>query len=298
MNRILIVIGLLLALTYSLQGQTNSDFETWNVQEREEPFNWSEPENWTSTNSLTEFINPGITKTSDAYEGNSAALISTIQTFGVNTVGTLVLGKCKIDYKNQTVNLNGSGIPLDQKLTSISAWYKYENNLNIGSGKVEIIVNRWSTSDSSRIILAYHKIDLPTTSEYKNIDVQLDLEDFLPQMDSVTIIFYSDGDIAQGQGKLTIDNIQFEFVSNTNNVISAVNYKIYPNPISKDGFISIDSDITPIAVKLYDVNGKLVFIETEQTNHITLNSKIHSGLYILEIETEFSRSKSKIIITE
>ncbi|MBK9255567.1 MAG: T9SS type A sorting domain-containing protein [Saprospiraceae bacterium] len=299
MKRIVLPIVLIFVAIASIDGQVNLNLENWRISDRAAPFDWSEPENWTSTNGLTEFINPGVNETSDAHEGNSAVLISSLQIFGSNTASSLVLGKGMIDFKTQTISLDGAGLPLEQRLASVSAWYKYENNQNVGAGKAEIFVIRWTPNENKRTVLAYENVSLPISKEYKQIEISLDMDDFIAQMDSVIIIFHSDenADISQGTGKLYIDDVRLGYVTNTDNISVQQSFKISPNPVFKNGSITIDGiDFEAKTIRLYDMNGKILLTEFTQTNTIKLDPSVKSGLYILEITTDRGLYKSKIVI--
>lgn len=300
MNRILLTITCyFVSFTFTF-GQANFDFEIWKTPEREIPFDWSEPENWTSSNRLMEFINAGITQTSDAHEGNAAVLISSMQIFGINTASSLVLGRCVIDFPNKSILLDKAGLPLDQKLASVSAWYKYENTQNIGAGQMEIYITRWEPNDITRTILVYQTVDLPISSEYKQINVSVDVADFSIQSDTVIMVFHSDrdADLSLGTGKLTVDDVKLSYVSNTVQSDPSFHIKIHPNPVSNKGLITFSHNVSTSQIKIYDLQGKVVLHENTMTNTIQLNPSISPGLYFLEIWTDHGRLISKLVISE
>jgi hypothetical protein len=301
MNKIVLIILFSLVAIINSFGQIMFNFEDWKTPERAVPFDWSEPENWTSTNRLTEFINPGITQTSDAYEGNAAVLISSLQIFGTTTTSSLVLGNGLHDFKAKTISLDGAGLPIDQRLVKVSAWYKYENSQNTGAGSVEIIVSRWVQNENKRTILAYETAKLPLSDSYKQMEINLDIDDYVPQMDSVILVFHSEENTngALGVGKLYVDDVRFGYVSNTNNPIDQQTYIIHPNPVSKNGFLTIIDHLNePKNIRLYDLNGRIVRSENTETSTLRLDPFLESGLYILEIATDREMFKSKVIITE
>jgi len=300
MNRILLTITCFFASFTFTFGQANFDFEIWKSPEREIPFDWSEPENWTSSNRLTEFINPGVTQTSDAHEGNAAVLISSMQIFGINTASSLVLGKGVIDFPNKSILLDKAGLPSDQKLASVSAWYKYENTQNIGAGQMEIYITRWEPNDTARTIIVYQTVDLPISSAYKQINVSVDVADFSIQSDTVIMVFHSDrdADLSLGTGKLTVDDVKLSYVSNTVQIDPSFQIKIHPNPVSNKGLITFSHNVSTSQIKLYDLHGKVVLHENTMTNTIQLNPSISPGFYFLEIWTEHGRLISKLVISE
>jgi hypothetical protein len=301
MNRILLTITCIFASFNFVFSQVNFDFEIWKAPERAIPFDWSEPENWTSTNRLTEFINPGITQTSDAHEGNAAVLISSMQIFGINTASSLVLGRGVIDFPNKSILLDKAGLPLEQKLASVSAWYKYENTQNIGAGQMEIYITRWEPNDITRTILVYQTVDLPISSEYKQINVSVDVADFSIQSDTVIMVFHSDrdADLSLGTGKLTVDDVKLSYVSNTVQIDPSHPMVIHPNPVSNKSSISFNTDMpTSAIINLYNLHGRVVVREKTETNSIQLSPSISPGLYFMEIWTDHGRVISKVVITE
>ncbi len=299
-----IIFTILLAtttITYSF-GQVAFNFEAWLAPQRAAPFDWTEPENWTSTNRLTEFINPGVTQTSDAYEGSSAVLISSLQIFGTTTASSLVLGNGSYDFKTKTISLDRAGLPLDQRLAKVSAWYKYENSDNTGTGRVEIIISRWKPNENNRSILAYETASLPLSNSYKQIEINLPLDDFEPQMDSITLVFHSEKNTnpTLGTGKLYVDDVRFGFLSNTNNLQDLQTYIIHPNPVSKNGMLYIIDDRKEIKkIRLYNINGNPVLEKKEDNiKEISLadTQTIASGIYFLKLYSENHVITKKIII--
>ena len=165
---------------------------------------------------------------------------------------------------------------------------------------MEIYITRWEPNDSARTIIVYQTVDLPISSEYKQINVSVDVADFSIQSDTVIVVFYSDGDadLSLGTGKLTIDDVKLSYVSNTVQTDPSFQIKIHPNPVSNKGLITFSHNVSTSQIKLYDLHGKAVINENTTTNTIQLNPSISPGLYFLEIWTDYGRVISKVVITD
>ena len=81
----------------------------------------------------------------------------------------------------------------------------------------------------------------------------------------------------------------------------ANNVKIYPNPVSKNGSLLIESEEMIQKVELMDVVGRVLF-SAEQVNSKTfpmINMNVPSGIYYVRIYQKDEKMKTgKIIISE
>ncbi len=73
-------------------------------------------------------------------------------------------------------------------------------------------------------------------------------------------------------------------------------YYIAPNPI--DDFLNITTQITtPFSIQIWDINGNLVHSEHSKTPNVKIDfSSKEKGIYILQIESENQKYRSKKII--
>lgn len=73
----------------------------------------------------------------------------------------------------------------------------------------------------------------------------------------------------------------------------ALNFNIYPNPVSQ--FFEIESNQEIKEVEIIDLSGKVVKLFKEGLEHYSI-SGLSEGLYILKIQTHFGKSSQKLII--
>ena len=75
-----------------------------------------------------------------------------------------------------------------------------------------------------------------------------------------------------------IDNL----VNAVNNP-SAINFSVYPNPVSD--ILKIDTDATIVAVEMLDLNGKSLLRQVNSQNTFDISS-LETGSYILRVKTD------------
>lgn len=124
------------------ESSTTYDFEEWATPEGQEGSSYAyyEPTGWCSSNAGAQLLMAfGLTNsyivmpTDDAYSGEKAALITTINTIGMAfgsymipkvTTGSLYLGDIEVDTSN-TLNSTKFGIPFTDIPVALKGWYKY-----------------------------------------------------------------------------------------------------------------------------------------------------------------------------
>jgi N-acetylmuramoyl-L-alanine amidase len=91
-------------------------------------------------------------------------------------------------------------------------------------------------------------------------------------------------------------NQVISIVTGLKNGIDQADYiKVYPNPVINNLVIDgIGSNI--LNVELYDLKGKLIYSEIENTNHINLSvSSLQAGVYLLKVKTEDGTAVKRIM---
>ena len=94
--------------------------------------------------------------------------------------------------------------------------------------------------------------------------------DFLGNIFAETIALYE----ALDRSTLSLDN---------NEVAS--NLKLYPNPVSSELHMALSNGNNVKSVTVFDLNGRTI-LQTEITNNSLNVSQLHSGLYVIKLETE------------
>lgn len=279
-----------LLFTVSNDQIPNNDFEIWNEAVLEEA------DGWNAFNLLPVLIGstPPLTKTTDAFNGNFAARLETVETnfFGdMDTIG--FLSTAQIDPN--TGEFTGGNIPFDyDNNAEFSLVYKYipvDNN--------DALVNL-VFSDNGNIV---HDtiFEIPESADYTGISYYLDIPAFA---DSVNITFASSdfredsyhvvpGDV------LYLDNMFFSITFNTSEIKYNELLKSYPNPANESLTIDYkDLNIQPESVIFYDLQGRAVLkkrVDGFQNRRLDVNiSALNPGMYIYVIKAQEGSYSGKI----
>jgi PKD repeat protein len=88
---------------------------------------------------------------------------------------------------------------------------------------------------------------------------------------------------------VTISQLNTEIPANND-----ANLLIYPNPTNATLNIQLGNDLTINSLKIYDIFGKQIIEETENTNQVDIRN-LSNGIYIVEVESEGIVFRKKII---
>jgi len=94
-----------------------------------------------------------------------------------------------------------------------------------------------------------------------------------------------------------IDDVKIQ-VSNGINENTKIDFAIYPNPNNGDFMVVLNSQLeNNTSINVYNTIGQNVFTSKISNNHQRFNlSNLNKGLYFINIENDYSRTTSKIII--
>ncbi len=96
---------------------------------------------------------------------------------------------------------------------------------------------------------------------------------------------------AQHTGNVDAINATLSVISNT-----IEGYKVYPNPVNKDGFYVSTASNGAKSIQIFDISGKRVYSKNIKANEIIRISKLNSGVYILKVEEGNMLATSKLVI--
>jgi hypothetical protein len=81
----------------------------------------------------------------------------------------------------------------------------------------------------------------------------------------------------------------------SNDVVKNQDFNIYPNPV-KD-VVTITSNISFVNIKIFDMNGKMVYINQNTNNQFALQS-LQKGTYLLQLEDVNGKKYSQKLIKD
>lgn len=281
----------------------NADFEDWRSSGQEPPFDWEEPEGWTSSNSVTEFTSASVQRSSDAYSGSMAAEISTPNLFEVP--GVLVNGVAGFDFATLAVDILSAGTPLTEKPEKLHGWYRYQSQTVGDSAYALVLLKRYDAGTETRDTIAYGAVALGPNTEYSEFEVSItDLEpDVLP--DSIIVAFFSTKpDNLLSGGVLIVDNLELDFSTSLRppEILHSPELTLFPNPSMRFVCLEIPESpsITALRVAIYASNGRLVLTDVFypwQTRPMLDIGDLADGAYIVRVMAQnFQRSAMLTVI--
>lgn len=302
MKRKILVVFISLALVTCLSAQEtqipNSDFENWNQNYYNnffpDLFYWemTPTDIWASGNPAAEIVGEFPTsRTDDAYSGNYAARLETLEVFGQMASGNLFTGRFIPDMFNSKALL---GIPFTDKPTHFTGYYKYlpANYKNLKGDKttdkcsIYALLSKWNGNQRDTIALAkLESSDAITTYTQFNLSFEYHSDE---TPDSISVVFASSArgeEFIGGVGSvLFIDNFELVYeqessVKTPDNSLIQIkqNYQNQQMSITYPGKISI---------RIFDITGTEQY-KTKGVNEINLTTNsLKSGIYIIQVKTE------------
>lgn len=285
-NLFLVVLIIFTIITKNL-GQQNFSFEEWSLPEKQKPFDWQDPDGWTSSNKLIEFLSHSVTKSNDAYSGQFAVKLSTINVFGKSIPASLTLGQGKINFPQQIVGSEKAGIPLLDKIKKVNFYYKYETQSEPSNGLVEVLVFRYNAVKQNRDTVFHAQKPLPSTFNFTTSSFDIDYQSENNINDSLLVVFTSDQKNGNQKltGSLIIDEISVEFVSSVLETHTKNNHiKIFPNPLQAGEPLTVEDDrYRDGSYEIYSIQGVPIARGTMTENEIPTPGYLECGIYILRV---------------
>lgn len=173
----------------------NLNFENWEDSGNDPPFNWEQPENWTSSNSLTEFTYAGVQKSDDTQDGDFALKMQSVNISG-GLPSIVCLGEPELiaDFENPSVNLITGGLPVDSPegtYLSLSGHYKFNNNNVLDSAYAVVILKKYNLTDNKIDTVALGKKSFGQVDTYTTFNIPLEYTNSSSFADSIVVAFFS-----------------------------------------------------------------------------------------------------------
>lgn len=268
------------------QGLLEGDFETWVSSGRQPPFDWSEPLEWKSTNAVTEFTQAGITLSTDAQSGNSAALIRTVNVFGGNIPGILANGQPVLDFPNNTLKPETGGTPITTKPTRLTGHYRFSSSTPGDSCFMLVLLKKYNSTTNTSDTVGMGSKSFGPQSAYTSFDVMI--ADMSPgtMPDTVVVAFYSSKPSNPlAGGELLIDNVALD----VNTAIKPHKQytdllTVFPNPTNNRINLTFEKEVPAgYTIELYSASGKRVFSsQTRNTSFAMDLEYMRPGMYLLK----------------
>lgn len=291
MKRTFTMLCLLFSSIAVVAQEKNLNFETWEDSGNDPPFNWEEPANWTSSNSLTEWTLAGVSKTDDAQDGDYALRMSSVNISG-GLPSVVCLGEPDLiaDFENPSVNIASGGLPVDSPegtYLSLSGHYKFNNNNEMDSAYAVVLLKKYNTMDNKIDTVALGTKSFAQVDDYTTFNIPLEYTNASTFADSIVIAFFSTKPTDPYAPSFPalgfiVDNVQITSPLNVQEN-QGENLNIYPNPASDRVVISNSTK----SYALYNANGvvqKTIAIGQQEFSV----KELSNGIYYLKDQNGLS----------
>lgn len=265
---------------------TNNAFFRWTPSGKPAPFNWEEPASWTSSNSLSEFVGAGITKTQMPGTTKSQVKINTLNVFGNAVPGILINGDFGIQFSDTAKLPLLGGEPMTTVRTMAWGHYNFTSTDAGDSATIAVFFKKFNTTTQKPEAIAGGLVHLKqTTTGLHPFTINIPtIMAGTPDSVVVTIISSLENGFKQG-GSLILDHITFGSPLSAETAATKASVQVYPNP-SID-FINIKSYEGGINYRIYDLTGKVLGAgKTASALESADISFLQPGCYLIQFETE------------
>ena len=281
-----------ISLIVNSQQIPNGDFESWSFNG-----DYYEPDLWNTPNSVS-YVFPFnvLTTTQDtsSFMGSYASRLETKEILGMAVPGLLTLGELTVDVFGNSSTISG-GVPFNYRPFSIEGYYKYSPQPN-DSALIGVFMLKHNSSSGIT-----DTIGIGAFYESGSINIYTKFEAEIEYYTSETpdsmniIVMPSDKDNPIIGSILYIDNLSFNYTTNSINIESEHNISVHPNPSSGIFNIIKPKDLSEIRVS--NLIGEVVYTCSTKESEASLSlSGCQRGIYILELFNNKERIIEKILI--
>ena len=285
-----------IVFTSSSDQLPNNDFENWVDIEAEEP------QDWFTSNILSAISNGpfAVTKTDDAYAGNFALQLETVE---ISFLGSEpdTIGYTSTGIIDGDEGIEG-GFPYTEQPDKLSGYYKYTPVGN-DTAVVNVYFTKYNSGTGETDELFEQTILLPPTNSYTLFEMPISLSE-IPDTANVAIgsSNYADEDNFIGVGSvLIIDELAFEFVDGTKTPLFTEQLNVFPNPAQNYTNIDLSSIKGEVqSILIFDALGrKVIELDDSQQfiNTLKINtSNLQNGIYLYLVKTDEGDFSGKLKI--
>ncbi|MCB0596224.1 MAG: hypothetical protein KDD28_19200 [Phaeodactylibacter sp.] len=238
-----------------------------------------------SSNLLTEFIAPGVTRTEDAYEGNYAVQLNTGHLFGLATPAKLVLGKTRVDYISNTLDSDGAGLPVEGNLDKLRGYYKYAS---AGQGQGSLMVQITRFDDGEHLLVFDREYLFSPVQDYTPFEISFESYSFEEGKDTLLLAFNSS---ASEASSLLVDALNIAYLTSTEEKIGVEGNQLLVSPVpasaSQELHITLDGKRggNIEAVSLLSMGGVPLYHSKPNSSSFSLPTlHLPPGLYFVVVE--------------
>jgi hypothetical protein len=266
---------MLCAVNLFAQVIPNADMEAW-----EDSGSFEEPAGWNTTNPLVITV----TKTTDAYQGQYAALLESKSLVIITVAGVMATG----DIVPEELTVKG-GFPINQPYTNFSGFYKYTPSTDTSSGEdtcwMAAILTKWNTTNNARDTVAMANFYGGAAANYTFFDVPLNY--IAPELpDTALIIVFTTRNPLGGPAgsKLYVDDLSLSGGVGINLINEYEEVSIYPSPVSDNLVITLANTSQAKQVIVSDLLGNKVGSYIVNSDKVNVNTtSFANGIYFIEL---------------
>lgn len=263
---------------------TNQGLNRWEKSGKQPPFDWSEPQGWTSSNSLTEFISAGVRETTIPQSGSSQAQLRTLNIFGENVPAVLINGNFPISISDTSKFPLLGGEPISSVKTKFYGMYNFETTTAGDSATIVVAFKKFNTNTQKPDLVAIGEINLPPTQSglypfsFTINPVTFDTPDSV-----VVTILSSKVDDFKAGGVLEVDYIGFDKPSILPPSSIPLKNEVYPSPATST--LTIKAETVGSDYIIYDIAGKVQTSGTLNSRFTNLDiSSLANGVYLISFD--------------
>lgn len=224
---------------------------------------------------LSHYIEPGYFALS-AYSGDTlTSSVTFTSTVIMDSLGTYSILYSVTDAFGLTTNKTRYVIVSDRTPPMVNVHFNLGKSFPVGTLFYEMNIKLTATDN-------YHDIE--------DVSVMIDTSQLNPNVVGKYFIYFSAKDTSNNVSTTQYFEIDIVPQTGLENIDQSKDISVFPNPSNKTVFIQSADKV--ISVKVYDSNGRLI-----QHNQSVEKVKFeYSGTFIIEIETEKSTFRKKILV--
>lgn len=283
MNIIYIIVFFLWSIVCYSQNVPNNSFEDWYQHSagHEDPVYWNTANPTTNVFPINKITTE---KTTDSYDGNFAAMLTSKKVLTFVAPGFVTLGEFNINLFTQVTSITG-GIAFNLKPEKLRFYYKYQPATGDFCRVGLWMLRNDGTQVPDTVATALYE-SFAIVNNYSEVNVNLVYRNnFTPEILNIIAVSSNPNNPVEGS-VLKIDKIELDYTSDLNFFNTDYSkYLFYPNPVSNFIYLNTyfsgkDNKI----IEIYSLNGKLVFNEEIESNKDYIDlSLLPKGNYLLKI---------------
>lgn len=248
-----------ITLYTSAQSIPNSNLDIWDTFNSGESDEYEEPKNWHTPNEFTAQLGAQcVTKSDDAYSGDYAARLETIDLLGgfFQAPGMLTIADFWVNISTLEFSFSG-GLFLQEHVSKLSGMYKYSG---ADGDSASVIIYSFKHPEGEDIdTIGMGVAFLHDTADWTPFEIDMEFNnDHLP--DTFNVIILSSGSDNLNTGSvLYVDSISIETITGTFDLMKPLSsLHVFPNPAVANIRLEAMEIGSDRSLFIFDANGRLV----------------------------------------